>query len=102
AVARLRFLNCAGDRFTATRTSLDQPAASLQAFRSTHSPSGTMRPVSSASGRNLVKRDHAVGRMVPAHQGLETYDVVRVKIVDRLEIKLEFSIGQCSSQLKLE
>ncbi len=49
---RLRFLNCVGDRFTATLTSRDQLAASVQAFRSTQSPIWTIKPVSSAMGMN--------------------------------------------------
>ena len=48
----LRLLNWAGDRLTATRTGFGHVAASQQACLSTHSPIGTIRPISSASGMN--------------------------------------------------
>ena len=73
---RFGFLNCAGDRLTATLTSCDHPAASRHACRSTHSPIGTIRPVSSASGMKFDRRDHSAQRMVPAHQRLESNDSV--------------------------
>ena len=41
--------NCAGDRLTATIKGSGHFAASMQARRNTHSPSGTIRPVSSAT-----------------------------------------------------
>jgi hypothetical protein len=45
-------LNCSGDRLIATCTSCGQAAACMQASRSAHSPSGTMSPISSATGMN--------------------------------------------------
>ena len=49
---RSRLLNCTGERLTATRISPDQDAAAAQARRNTHSPIGTISPVSSATGMN--------------------------------------------------
>jgi hypothetical protein len=46
------FFICAGDRLTATGTSSFQWAASSMALRITHSPKGTMIPVSSAQEMN--------------------------------------------------
>jgi hypothetical protein len=47
-------VNCAAETFTASLRSSGQPAASRQARRRTHSPNGTIRPISSASGTNSV------------------------------------------------
>ena len=52
ACTRLRLLNWTAERLTATLTWSGQLAASAQACRSTHSPIGTIRPVSSATGMN--------------------------------------------------
>src|SRR5262245_31616252 len=46
--------NCAGERLIATVKGLFQVTASLQARRSTHSPSGTIKPVSSATEMKRV------------------------------------------------
>src|SRR5471032_3345841 len=46
--------NCTGDTFTATTTGSRQRAASAQERRSTHSPSGRIRPVRSAMGTKVV------------------------------------------------
>jgi len=51
---RLRELNCTGERLTATRMWRGHLAAWASAWRSAHSPMGTMRPVSSASGMNSL------------------------------------------------
>ena len=69
---RLRLLNCTADRLTATR-SVARPGRSRagRPARSTHSPIGTIRPISSASGMNCAGRDHAALRMPPAQQRLE-------------------------------
>src|SRR3990167_3839120 len=48
--ARLGWFSCSGDRLTAMLSGLSHWAASAQDLRSTHSPSGRIRPVSSASG----------------------------------------------------
>ena len=75
AGSRLRLLNCAGEIFTARVASVGQPAAAAQACRSTHSPIGTIRPVSSAIGMKLPGwRDHPAFRMMPADQRLAAGD----------------------------
>ncbi len=43
-------LNCAGETLTATDMCAGQVIASRQAWRMTHSPIGTISPISSASG----------------------------------------------------
>ena len=49
-LTRLRLLSCAGERLTATLMCSGQLTASSQAALRTHSPSGTINPVSSAIG----------------------------------------------------
>jgi hypothetical protein len=50
--ASIGLRNCAADRLTATDSLAGQATASMHAFRSTHSPSGTISPISSATGMN--------------------------------------------------
>ncbi len=68
---RRLFLNCTGERLTATRTSLGQTAAALQASRSTHSPIGDDEPGFLGDRNELGGRDRAALGMVPAQQRLE-------------------------------
>ena len=56
-----------------------------------HSPSGTMKPISSASGMKCAGRDHALLGMAPADEGLEAADLVAREIEDRLVVQLELA-----------
>ena len=63
--------NCTDDTLIATRRSRGQLAASAIASRSTHSPIGTIRPVSSATGMKSAGEIMPSLGMVPAQQRLE-------------------------------
>ena len=89
---RLRLLNCAGERLTAT-ISIARPGRrqSAQAWRSTHSPIGTIRPISSASGMNSLGGHEATLRMAPAQQRLEAGDRSDAQIDHRLKEHFELT-----------
>ena len=79
-----------GERLTATLRCGGQPAASLHALRRIHSPSGTIRPVSSASMDELVGPDHAELRVAPAHQRFDAVRFLRRDVDHGLVVQLEF------------
>ena len=102
AVTRLADVNCTAETLTATLSPSGQRVASSQARRSTHSPSGTIRPSSSAIGMNSAGETKPRVRMVPAQQRLEAADPVRVEAVDRLVVDLEGLAGEGVAQVALE
>ena len=93
--------NWIGDRLTAICSGCGQDAASRQASRSTHSPIGRMRPLSSAIGMNVAGRDHAAGRVMPAHQRLEADDLAADPGL-RLIVEHELAVRNGRAQLLLE
>ena len=93
--------NCAGERLTAILRSPGHFAAVAQACRIAHSPSGTMKPISSASGMNVAGRDQALLGMAPADQRLEAADLVAREIDDRLVVQLELAGRQRLAQVVL-
>ena len=96
--APVRLLNCAGDRLTAMHTLRPAPLRA-QACRNTHSPSGTIRPVSSAIGMNSG-RNHAALGMMPADEGLATGDLLGFDVDDGLIVKLELAIHERFAQIQ--
>jgi hypothetical protein len=64
-----RLLNCTGDKFTATWTACDQPAASMQACVALKRQSRTISPVSSQA-YNVERRNYAASWVARAEQGL--------------------------------
>ena len=79
-----------GDRLTATLVLFGQVAASAQAWRSTHSPIATIRPISSATGMNSAGEIMPRCGMVPADQRLAAWDAVVVEIEDRLIVQVNW------------
>ena len=73
---RLGVMNCLGDMFTATLRSSGQAAAWRQDSRITHSPMGTMSPVSSASGMNsagLIMPSSGCGQRISASKAFSRF-----------------------------
>ena len=76
--------NCAGEKFTATVPESSQVAASWQALRSTQSPSGRIRPVSSATARKSRGDRMPSPGPLPAHQRLVAAQPARGELELRL------------------
>ena len=79
-----------------------QVAASAQAVRSTHSPSSTIRPVSSATGMNSAGEIMPRSRMAPAQQRLAAGHLVGMQIDQRLVVDLEAAIDERLAQIQLQ
>ena len=83
-----------------------QVAAARHASSITQSPIAMIRPVSSASGMNIVGRDHAAGRVVPADQRLEADQALVGGVDQRLVEQVELlerdrrRAGRCSSRTR--
>ena len=95
-------MNCAGEIFTARLTSVGQPAAAAQACRSTHSPIGTIRPVSSAIGMKSAGEINAALGMMPADKRLAAGDLTGFDVDDRLVIDLELAVDDGLAKLEFE
>ena len=84
------------------RTSSGQPAAALQASRSTHSPMLEMSPVSSATGMNSAGEIVPLLGMIPAQQRLEAADAVGLEVEQRLVHQAELAARQGDLEPLLE
>ena len=101
-VSRFWFITWIGDRLTAILMPSGQCAASAQALRNTHSPSGTMSPISSATGMN------SAGEIMPrsgCFQRSSASQPVIAVVLDadqRLVMQLEFAFRQGLAQRDFE
>ena len=66
-----------------------------------HSPSGTMKPISSASGMNMPGEIMPFSGWLPADQRLDAADLVALEIDDRLVVQLELAGDQRLAQVVL-
>ena len=94
--------NWTGDRLTASRISAGQRPATVQASRRTHSPSGKMTPISSASGMNDAGEIKSLRGMAPTNQCLEAADPVGREIERRLVVQLELAGPHRFAQIALQ
>ena len=87
-LTRFFSLNCRAETLTLTaiggRPASCQALFCRQASRSTQSPIGTIRPVSSAIGMNLLGGDQAERRVIPADQRLDREDAPGAQVDLRL------------------
>ena len=79
-----------------------QVAASAQAVRSTHSPIGTISPVSSAIGMKSSGAIMPRVGMAPAQQRLEAGDAAAGNVDQRLVMDLELASAQRAAQIGFE
>ena len=103
------WLNCGVERFTDTQASPRQSGrlschafSWRQASRRVHSPSGTMKPVFSASGMNSAGETRPRRRVLPSDQGLESGHAVRGERDDRLEVEHELAPGERLHEVGVE
>ncbi len=71
------------------------------AVRKIHSPSGTIRPLSSASGTKAARRHQAMARMMPAHERFEAGDLP-VDMSLRLIVELKLAPRNRGMQVLLQ
>ena len=94
-------MSWAGERLTATLMCSGQFTASAHAAFKTHSPSGTINPVSSAIGMKSTGRHEPARRVIPPQQGFESVDLVRFQNNKRL-VELELLAGERLAQVHLQ
>ena len=86
--------SCSGDTLTATKEDgAGQPAAASQACVSISSPISAILPSSSASRNEVVRKDEATAFPPPAGEGFEPGRASAVQIDQRLEVALDFLVG---------
>ena len=68
----------------------------------THWPSGTMRPVSSASGMNASGGQQALDRVVPADERLDAGDAAGLQRHDRLVEQAQLAVLDAAGEVGLE
>ena len=95
-------MNCTGDRLTATFMRRGQFAASRQASRSTHSPIGTISPISSASGMNSAGDTRPRSGWFQRSSASKPVMLVGPQVDERLVVQLELAVGERLAQVELE
>ena len=96
--------NCRADRLTAIRRPgcrVCQACACAQASSSTHSPSGMMRPVSSAIGMNSAGDMRRWSDLRPAQQRFGAADPRRGEVDQRLVVQRELAVLERAPQVGL-
>ena len=93
--------NCSGETFTATVSPV-HGLASMQALRSTHSPSGMISSLRSAIGMKSTGGHVAALRMIPAAQRLDAGHLLAARVHDRLIGDAQAVFGDRRAQVVLE